>query len=482
MADNGIIGREYEQRILQNACDEDEAKLIAVYGRRRVGKTYLVKRFFNEKYDFFFTGSFETPANIQLALFKKTLEQYSGKAQKMPKDWFEAFELLQAYLNSSNKKILVVFLDELPWMDALKSNFLAAFSYFWNTWGSTRQGLKLIVCGSATTWMLDKIIGNKGGLYGRSSRSIYLTPFNLHEVEKFLIERKGINWNRYQILETYMVLGGIPYYLDMLEKGLPFKTNIDNLFFREGAPLATEYNFLFRSLFNSSTLYQQVVETLSKKKQGLTLAEIKQEQKMGDGGNLSKLLDNLIKCDFLRKYTAFGKKERGVIYQLSDLFSLFYLSFISHRTGLDEHYFTNMKESVHNAWAGYAFEQVCMHHITQIRMKLSIGGVMTNVCCWQCKKTVDADGTEWPGTQIDLLLCRDDHVINLCEMKYSNDEYVINESYDHHLQERAAIFRHFTKTKDALHTTLITTYGLKSNKYSGNIQGVVSMDDLFLHS
>ena len=479
---NRIIGRTYEQHILQNISEEKEARLIAVYGRRRVGKTYLIKYFFDEKFDFYFTGSFETPMKTQLTLFRDALFQYSNERRPMPKDWFEAFSQLKDYLQRTNEKRIVVFLDELPWMDTPKSNFLAAFSYFWNTWGSTRDGLKLVVCGSATSWMLDNVVGDKGGLYGRSSRSIYIAPFTLYEVEWFLKQRKGIVWNRYQILEAYMILGGIPYYLDMLEKGLPFSQNIDNLFFHDKAPLRTEYDFLFRSLFKSSTIYRQVVEAVATKNKGLTLKEIKAVLKAGDGGALTEVLDNLCKCDFVRKYTPFGKKEKGSIYQLTDLYSYYYLKFIGNRTGLDEHYWSNIKDGARNAWAGYAFEQVCLHHISQIRGALSIKGVLTNICSWSSPKQTDKDGTEWPGVQIDLLLCRGDHIVDVCEMKYCQSEFVLTEKSEQHLRERNATFAHFTRAKEALHTVLVTTYGLKQNQYSGSIDAVVTMDDLFTSS
>lgn len=477
--ENRIIGRIYEQHILKNICEEKEARLIAVYGRRRVGKTYLVKYFFDEKFDFYFTGSFETPMKTQLALFRDALSQYSHKTQPIPKDWFEAFMQLKEYLLGIKKDRIVLFLDELPWMDTPKSKFIAAFSYFWNTWGSTCDNLKLVVCGSATSWMLDNVVGEKGGLYGRSSRSIYIAPFTLFEVEQFLKLRKGIVWNRYQILEAYMIFGGIPYYLDMLEKGLPFSQNIDNLFFREKAPLRAEYDFLFRSLFKSSTIYRLVVEALATKNKGLSQKEIKEILKSGDGGMLTEVLDNLCKCDFIRKYTPFGKKEKGSIYQLTDLYSFYYLKFIGKRTGLDEHYWTNIKESTHNAWAGYAFEQVCLHHISQIRETLGIKGVLTNVCSWSSVKQVDKDNTEWPGVQIDLLLCRGDHIIDVCEIKYCQTEFVLTEKYEQHIRERNTTFKHFTKAKEALHTVLITTYGLKQNMYSDSIKAVVTMDNLF---
>ena len=480
MAASSIIGREKEQKILRTICEEKEARLVAVYGRRRVGKTYLIKQFFNEQFDFFFTGSFETPMKVQLALFNEALQKYSHRQFSMPKNWFEAFGQLRDYLSCAQKERIVVFLDELPWMDTPKSMFIKAFGYFWNSWASTRNGLTLIVCGSATSWMIDRIIGDKGGLYGRVSRSIYLAPFNLHEVEQFLTQRKGIIWNRYQILEAYMILGGIPYYLDMLEKELPFDQNIDELFYRNGAPLRTEYDFLFRSLFKSASIYRQVVEVLAIKNKGLTLKEIKETIRGYNGGALTTALNNLCRCDFIRKYSSFGKKERGSIYQLTDLFSLYFLKFVAGHSGLDEHYWSNLKESARNAWAGYAFEQVCLHHISQIRAKLSIKGVLTNICAWSSPKHIDKDGTEWPGVQIDLLLCRGDHIIDICEMKYCKDLYTVTGEYEKHLRERANAFVHLTKTRDATHTILVTTYGLKQNMYSSGIYATITMNDLFL--
>lgn len=479
MNGNKIIGREQEQRVLASICEEEEARLVAVYGRRRVGKTYLVKNYFKGNFDFFFTGSFETPASVQLALFNNELKSCGKKDYAIPKDWFEAFGQLKDYLMGVKKKHKVVFLDELPWLDTPKSNFLNAFSFFWNSWASTCNGLKVIVCGSATSWMLDKVIGDKGGLYGRTSRSIYLAPFTLGEVEAFLREKKRIHWSRYQMLECYMIFGGIPYYLDMLDRSLPFSENVDNLFFKGTAPLKVEYEFLFRSLFKSSAIYKQVVEALATKNKGMSQSEIKAAIGAENGGTLSRVLANLCSCDFIRKYSAYGKKSKDGIYQLTDLYSLFFLKFIGKRTGLDEHYWSNVKEGKKNAWLGYAFEQVCLHHISQIKGKLSIKGVLTNVCAWRAMRHVDKDGNEWPGVQLDLLLCRADNVIDVCEMKYSKGEFVITRAYDSHLRERNSVFAQLTKTRDAIHTVIVTTWGLKQNFYSGNVQAVVTMDDLF---
>lgn len=476
---NNIIGRLREQNLIKEYMESGKAELIAVYGRRRVGKTFLIRSYFNDAFDFYFTGSFDTPKSTQLRLFQGELERYSGIKRKRPADWFEAFEQLRDYLSSLKKDRIVVLLDELPWMDTPRSNFLQAFSYFWNSWGSTINNLKLFVCGSATTWMLSTLIGDKGGLHGRVNRQIYLRPFNLEETEKFL-QSKGIAWSRYQIAQVYMAIGGIPYYLDMLEPSMTVNENIDNLFFREGAVLHTEYDFIFRSLFKDSKLYRSIVEILARKSIGMTREDIMDSLGAESGGKLTEALDNLCKCDFLRTYKSFGNKSRKQLYQLVDLYSLFYLKFVQNDSGQDEHFWSNMMDvPARTAWEGYAFEQLCLHHIPQIKQKLRIGGILSNVCSWQCKAFVDKNGTKHKGTQIDLLIDRRDNIIDICEMKFSQGEYAITSDYDAKLRDRFNTFRSVTSTRKALQSVLVTTYGLTNNKYSGDIHDVVVLDDLF---
>ena len=477
MADK-IIGRKYEQELIKEYYDSSKSELVALYGRRRVGKTYLIKTFFDEKFDFWFTGLYNTKRKELLKQFALALSRYSDVKIKAPSDWFEAFNSLTNYLLSLNKNKVVVFLDELPWMDGPKSDFLSAFSFFWNMWNSQVE-LKLFVCGSATTWMMDKLIGDKGGLYGRVSRAIYLAPFTLGETEMYLKEIKHMVLNRYQMLEIYMILGGIPYYLDMLRPDISLSKNIDDLFFREGAPLRTEFDFLFRSLFKESKSYKKVIETLSSKMVGLTRKEILETTGI-EGKDLSNILENLCSCDFIRRYISIGKTERDAVYQLTDLFSLFHLRFIENNNSQDQNYWTNIASSgTKNAWAGYAFEQVCLHHIKEIKTKLGILGVLSNVYSWRSKSFTDKDGTKWNGAQIDMLIDRKDQVVNICEMKYSVDEYVITEEYEKKMRERLSLFQHVTKTKKALLLTLITTYGVKKNIHSAVVHSEVKMDDLF---
>ncbi|MDO4510371.1 MAG: ATP-binding protein [Bacteroidales bacterium] len=479
MEATGIIGRNKERHLLEQISNRRDAQLVAIYGRRRVGKTYLVKRFFNEKFDFYFTGSYHTPTAVQLSMFAQALHEYSGQPFQNFSNWMQAFSALKDYLKSLQKENIVVFLDEIPWLDVAKSNFLPSFSQFWNGWASTCEGMKIIVCGSSTTWMLDKFVGDKGGFYGRSNRSIYLAPFTLNETEQFLKSRH-VQWTRFQITKLYMIMGGIPYYLDMVDPAAPFDSNIDALFFGFNAPLKNEYDFLFRTLFKNSQLYRRIVELLSSKNKGLTQIEIKELLKLSDGGELSKALVNLQKCDFIRAYHQYGDKKRGVMYQLTDLFSLFHLRFVDRLNGQDEHYWTNLDDHTKDAWTGYAFEMVCLHHITQIKERLGIRGVLTNACCWQAKPQVDKDGTSWKGAQVDLLLNREDNIINLCEMKFSKLEYVITEAYHQHLEERKATFLHHTRAKKSVVVTFITTHGLKKNMHSdAYLPHQVTLDHLF---
>ena len=467
-----IIGRKYEQQVLQNCHQSGKPEFVAIYGRRRIGKTFLVRQFFRDTFDFSITGIYQGTRQEQLVQFCKLLNQYSKSTFPIVNNWFDAFDQLKTYLSHIKKKRIVVFIDELPWLDTPKSRFINAFEAFWNGWGAHQQQLMLVVCGSATTWMTQKLIGNKGGLHNRLTRSIYLSPFTLGECEKFLAN-KGMKLSRYEQVENYMIMGGTPYYLNLLEPGLSLSQNIDRLFFAKNAPLRTEYNFLFRSLFNDSELYQKVVECVARKAKGLTLIEIKAALGAKDSGKLSQVISNLCSCDLMTKYYAYQKKQRDALYQLTDLYTLFYLRFVHEQNSQDEHQWTNMLDNPkRTAWSGYAFEQVCFHHINQIKRKLGILGVLTQVCSWQRN---DGESHE----QIDMVIDRNDRVTNLCEMKYSRAQYEITRQYINHLNNRLESFRNATRSNKALHLTMVTTYGIKPGIYSGLIQSEVTMDDLF---
>ena len=479
MRNNNLIGRTEEISLLEEYYNSSKSELIAVYGRRRVGKTFLICETLGERFDFDYTGKHKLSAKVQIAEFQKELNRLTRDKSGEAKDWFEAFDHLKEYLLGLNKDRVVVFLDELPWMDTAKSNFLAALSSFWNGWRSKKTLLKLYVCGSATTWMVDKFIGDKGGLYGRVSRPIYLAPFTLLETEQYLNDIKKMNYGRKLVLDTYMIFGGIPYYLDMLNNRKPLSENVDTLFFSNNAPLKTEFDFLFRSLFKDSTNYRRIIEFISTKMIGLTREDISDNCKV-TGGELTRILNNLVACDFIRSYMAPGKKRRAKLYQLTDMFSLFYLRFVGNGSGADEHYWTNLgKTGKKNAWLGYAFEQVCLNHIPQIKAALGISGILSNSYAWSRKAFTDSDGAEWAGGQIDLIIDRNDDVMNTCEMKYSSEEYVISPKYAKDIKDRMAMFRASEKTKKDLRCTFVTTYGVRRNPNSDMVANELVLDDLF---
>ena len=467
MAQN-IIGRHYERQILEECVSSSEAEFVAVYGRRRVGKTFLVRQHFDGRLAFYATGILDGSRSEQLSAFHQQLELASGRHYPHPSDWMDAFGQLRDYLTTLPDGRIVVFLDELPWFDTRGARFKQAFSYFWNAWGSTCDRLTLIVCGSATTWMLDELLGSRGGLHNRVTRSIHLAPFTLAETEEYL-QSRGIVWSRYQIANVYMAVGGTPYYLSKIRRGQSVPQAIDELFFSPSAELRQEFTWLFRSLFGRADVYQDVVRALSHKAKGLTRLELQQAVRIGDGGTLTTVLRNLENCDFIRRYNAFGKKERDAMYQLTDLFTLFYLNFVQ-GTGRDDtmKWTAAIDSPHHRAWSGYAFEMVSLLHVEQIKRRLGIAGVQTSVSSW----TGD-------GAQIDLVIDRRDQTVNLCEIKYSLAPFVLTEAYLLRLRERLEMFRAQTRTRKALHLTMVTTYGLKPNTYSGEVQNVVTLDDLF---
>lgn len=471
-----IIGREKEKNQLREALDTDNAELIAVYGRRRVGKTFLIKEYLEGKFDFYATGIYEGKQKDEIKAF------CDGMREKNPalkdtniKNWMDAFIQLRDYLKTLKKKKIIVFLDELPWFDVPPGRFLKAFEWFWNSWGSTRKGLKFIVCGSSTSWMINRFISSKGGLYNRTTARIYLPPLNLGETESYL-HRKGFRWSRQLILETYMTFGGVPYYLNFLKPSLSLAENIDRLFFTKDAPLRYEYEFLMKSLFKDPGYYSDILETISKKNKGITRKDIADSKKITSNGALSKALKTLIMSDFIRKYNSYGKKERDALYQLTDPFILFYKRFVENYNFKDEHFWQHsyMTPKV-NTWRGLAFEGVCLVHLSQIKRGLGIEGVLTETGSWLYPGTA-----HHPGAQIDLLIRRADKAINLCEMKYSDRPFVATSKFLEQIRRQREAFQSVNSGYYAVISSLITPFGLsRKNGYATEIDKVVTLDNLF---
>jgi len=456
--------------------EKAESQFCVVYGRRRVGKTYLIRESFNYQFTFQHTGMAKTAKKGQLAAFRNSLRSCGLESCKTPATWIEAFDMLKELIIKAPAGRKVIFIDELPWMDTQKSGMIDALENFWNGWATARpeKDIVLIVCGSATSWITKKLLKNKAGLRGRLTEKIKLNPFNLYECEKYA-EAAGLNMTRKDILETYMILGGIPYYWSFLRKGYSVAQNVDELFFTDNAKLADEFDALYAILFDKPEKYIRVIEALSKKKCGLTRNEILRSTKLTDGGTFSTVLEELEQCGFIRYYVSLTSAENGGLYQLMDNYTLFYYHCIKKNAFSDEHYWTHTYLSAdHHTWTGLAFERVCLQHVPQIKDAMKISGILANVCSWRTGKT-DAHG----GAQIDLLFSRADGIINAFELKYYRDQLTIDSKYAKELENKLSIFRTVTATRQAVHLVMLTTFGVADGPYKNIYQQSVTMECLF---
>jgi uncharacterized protein len=470
-----LFGRNKEIQVLEKLKESHKSEFLAVYGRRRVGKTYLIRNVFEDDFVFQLTGLANTKLPGQLANFHRTMVRQNSKNEGLSpaKNWFDAFQQLMDFVEQSNKPKKVIFLDELPWFDTVQSGFISALEHFWNSWASARRDIILVVCGSSASWIINKLINNKGGLHNRITKRMKLEPFSLAETEAFLKSRNSA-FERFQIVQLYMVLGGIPYYLDMVDTSQSAVQNINRLCFEADGELRSEFNNLYASLFKSADNYVAVIEALSTKSCGLNRDELIKTAKIKNGGGTTMMLRELEECGFIRKYPAFGKKEKHHLYQLIDFYSLFYLTFVKDSNAIDENLWINGVDNPQfRAWSGYAFEMVCLHHLKEIKHALGVSGVFTTSSSWY---SLDKN----QKAQIDLLIDRRDGIINLCEMKFSMKPYVIDKRYAEVLRHKIETFREQTKTRKSIFLTMICAFGLQPNEHSmGLVQNNLSLDELF---
>lgn len=470
-----LIGRQAERATLDQYIKSGKSEFVALYGRRRIGKTYLIKQHFGNKFDFYMSGTIDAGKSVQLANFREGLINAGLEDARLPKNWQDAFAMLKQVLSTKvgTKKRCVIFIDEIPCLDTPKSGFIGALDHFWNTWCADHSNVMLIVCGSATSWIINNIIDNHGGLHNRITHEMYLRPFNLGETEQYLAEY-GFAYDRYSICQLYMAIGGVPYYLSLLDSTKSVAQNIDRLFFGASAQLRTEYERLFKSLFRNSVPYMQVMEVLASAQGGVTRDEIVAKTKISSGSQLTIILRDLENCDFIRHFRSKGKKIRSNkhIYQVVDMFTMFHIRFCREET-TDENYWTHSVNTPSvNTWSGYAFERLCFLHINQIKRALGIDRIRTEHYSWRSS----ASDTK---SQIDLAIERADRMINICEIKFCDAPYVIDKDEDMKLRVRLANFRAETATRYGLLLTLIAPFGITNGKYSSQIKEVVTIDDLF---
>ncbi len=469
-----MIGRQKEFKALRNLLESEESEFSVLYGRRRIGKTYLINEALGSEFAFHHAGLREGNTRKQLDAFRLALRQQGYFDCPYLHNWLEAFFELENFLERSKKVRKVVFLDEMPWMDTPKSGFLTALESFWNGWACLRKDIVLVACGSATSWMVKNIIRNSGGLYNRVRTRIKLMPFTLGECMAYADQELHLGYSRRDVAECYMAFGGVAYYWSVLEKGKSPAQNIDSLFFSEQEGLRGEYDELYRSIFRHPDMYWKIVEKLGGKRDGLTRDELLRMSGVTSNGTFSRCLSDLEECGFIRNYLPTAEGRNGGVYQIVDNFTLFYRRFVLGQNNRSGDYWQSvLSEGAKNEWRGFAFERTCLAHIRQIKAALGISGVHTEAYSWRGEA---ADGH---GAQVDLLLDRRDGIVNVCEMKYSRKPYAIDKDEAERIQRRMEAFRARLGDDRSIHLTMITSNGLEHNMYSHEVHSEVTLDDLF---
>jgi hypothetical protein len=474
---SGLIGRSKEQEVLLKALESRRPEMVAVIGRRRVGKTFLIQNVYAKNMVFQISGIQDGTLREQLKNFTYLLKQTFGAVVPVekPTSWLDAFQQLITCLETqTSKEKQVVFFDELPWLATRRSDFLKGLSFFWNSWAS-QKNIVVVICGSSASWMIQKVVEHKGGLHNRLTKRVHLYPFNLYETEAFL-KSINVNFNRYQIVELYMAMGGIPHYLNEVEGGLSAAQNIERICFSPVGLLNNEFSRLYPALFENADNHIAVIKALAEKWQGMTRNEIIALSKLTDGGGLTRCLDELISSGFVSTYFPFGKKKKEILYRLTDEYSLFFLQFIENKAHKGKNIWMELSQTQdYKSWSGYAFESLCLKHIPQIKKALGISGVYAETSSFYQKGTAQE-----PGVQIDLLIDRKDNVINVFELKFYSGLMTLSKSYSEELREKITIFKEITQTRKQVFLNLLTTFGLKQNEHSiGLIDKAMTMDVLF---
>ncbi len=471
------VGRVREREIFESAMTSNRPEMLAITGRRRVGKTFLIHSVFKNKIDFEISGVRDATQVDQLQSFSYRLADFFDSKVPLatPVNWMEAFRQLSILLDgkkTTRKK--VVFIDELPWLATPKSGFMQALDFFWNSW-AVNKPIVIVLCGSAASWMIRKLVYDKGGLHNRITHHIQLQPFTLHETRLYLASLKSF-LEPYQITQLYMVTGGIPHYLSDVKPGQSATQTIDRLCFEPQGILVDEFDKLYASLFDKPENHVRIVRVLADKRKGLTRKQLVEAAKMTDGGSITRLLEELESSGFITGYFAFGKQKKERLYRLTDEYSLFYLQFMEGKKAGGQGTWLKLSDSQSwKSWSGYAFENICLKHIAQIKMAMGVQGVYS-----ESSSFFFAGSSERPGMQVDLLIDRKDHVINFCEMKFYDGPFTFTKAYAVEMRQKVANFRELSGTRKQIALTMITAFGLQHNEHSlGLVQQAITMDALF---
>jgi uncharacterized protein len=466
-----IVGRLIEKEQLATLESNNSSDFLVVYGRRRIGKTFLLRTYYNDRFALYVTGLKNGSTKHQINNFydELLLKFKLKKNEARATNWMGAFKHLIQYLEKNKATKKIIFFDELPWIATAKSDFLMALEHFWNHWASRRKDILLIACGSAASWIIKNILQNKGGLHNRVTQRIKLEAFTAIEAELFL-KKKGFKLSKYELVKLYMILGGVPFYLSLLNPAKTVAANIDALAFKASGALHYEYNELYASLFKAPDKHYKIIETLASKNDGLGRDKLIELSKLANGGTISKVLLELEECGFIHKYIPLNKTTRDAVYKIADFFTLFHLKFIAHFSKFDTQFWAlNTNTPRINNWAGMSFELFCYNHTAAIKRALKIEGLHSSTSVWRNSTA-----------QVDLVLKRADGIVNLFEIKFSTAAYSIKKDLYNKLIYKAGELQQILKPSETVHTIIIAANGLVRNKYADStIQGVITLNELF---
>jgi AAA+ ATPase superfamily predicted ATPase len=475
-----LIARKREIDLLGKILSSPKPEFVALYGRRRVGKTFLIHEFFKQNKNIFYfqtTGQKDGSIQLQIDNFCSQIEFTFKLIFKMerPKSWNEVFKVFNDHLLQIKNKKIVIFLDELPWLASHKSQFIQSLDYIWNQHWSKDSKIKLITCGSAASWMNDNIIEATGGLHNRLTRKILLEPFKFPEVKEYLKSQK-IKLMDSEILKLYMVFGGVPYYWSLIPKGNSASQIVEALIFKKDGELRNEFHRLFQSLFDQYEVYEKIVRALANSKSGLDRNELLKATKLQTGGTANKYLKNLEHSGFIESFIPYGNKKKNIYFRLIDEFCLFSISWERSYSNFSQIWGNQQGSPKLNTWAGYAFENFCLHHKEEIAKALGIQSLTSGIYSWRHtppKKSTDS------GAQIDLIFERKDGCLNFVEIKYSKSPYKIEKPYAQSLATKEEVFRKLTNFKGQIFTNLISPEGLKHGLWDEDvIDSAHNLDDI----
>lgn len=485
MTPSTVIGREEELDTISRLYASERSEFLAIYGQRRVGKSFLIEEALGNKITFSAVGLYQkidkdSPEKVesyrqkQLAHFYNSLREYGlpKEGNLAPTSWMEALELLKKLLKSKRAKRKVVFIDELPWLAGPQSaELLEELGHFWNSWAGMRKDIFLIVCGSATSWMVDNVLRDYGGLYGRITERIFLKPFTLAECERYW-NKRGFHLSRFEIALTYMVIGGVPFYMDSIRPDRTMADNINAIYFDKDKA-RQEFKDVYTSLYSSSETYIEVVRQLGKRFYGMTRDELLKAVEKKGGGTFTDILDNLIDSGIIRSYTLYGGPRKQTVYQLVDFFTLFYLRFVENTD------FTSWRSVQRSkpfyTWAGNTFELLVLEHMPKLADALRIKEYATPFS-WR-GKTPDGE-----GVQVNLIIpATTERADYICEMKFSEGKYTLsNDDAEEFARQIAALsISKIHKPTHSIYVALVTSLGVTDSKHRIHVNELVTLDSLF---